>query len=146
MARGVGGDGISVHDISILATRGDTSFYRVSNHCYGLGPASPTNRTFGAIQCVPKFPSPEVPILDFTVYGSSVGPDERPQPQTMFVRASEGIAADGVTKVGFVDTGGQVIAHTSVSANAYRFESAPAGTALKLVAYDATGEIVFATP
>jgi hypothetical protein len=146
MARGVGGGGISADNISILGTRGDRSFYRLGDHCYGLGPASPTNHVFGAMGCVPKFPSPEVPVLDFTVFGSSVGPDERPRPQTMTVHASEGIAADGVAKIAFLDAGGQVVADTPVIDNIYRFDPAPAGTALKLVAYDATGEVVFSQP
>jgi hypothetical protein len=146
MARGVGGGGISVDDISSLATRGDRSFYRLSDHCYGLGAASPTKHVFGAIHRVPKFPSPESPVLDFTVFGSSAGPDERPQPKNMTVHASEGIAADGVAKVAFLDADGQVVAETPVIDNIYRFDPAPAGSALKLVAYDATGEVVFSTP
>lgn len=146
MARGAGGDGISVGDISILATRGDRSFYRLSDHCYGVGPAAPTKHVFGAIHCVPKFPSSEAPVLDFTVFGSSAGPDERPQPQTMTVHVSEGIAADGVVKVAFLDAGGQVVADTPVIDNVYRFDPAPAGTALKLVAYNATGNVVFSRP
>lgn len=135
-----------VKEVLILATRGDRSFYRLNDHCYGVGPASPTNHVFGAIHCKPNFPSPDAPVVDFTVYGSTAGPDERPQPQTMTVHASDGIAADGVAKVAFADADGQVIADTSVIDNIYRFDPRPAGTALKLVAYDATGEVVFSTP
>jgi hypothetical protein len=146
MARSVGGGGISADYISILGTRGERSFYRLSEHCYGSGFVSPTNRVFGAMSCTPKFPSRERPVLDFTVYNSSAGPDERPQPQNMTVNASEGIAADGVAKVAFLDAGGRVVADTAVIDNIFRFDPAPAGAGLILVAYDATGEVVFSTP
>jgi hypothetical protein len=137
---------ISVEDISILGTRGDRSFYRLGDHCYGAGPASPTNHAFGHISCVPDFPSPDVPVLDATVFGSSAGPGERPPPETLTVHASEGIAADGVATVALVDTDGQVVAETPVLDNIYRFERVPTGTALRVVAYSTTGEVVFSQP
>ena len=143
-ARGAGA--IAVEGISILGTRGDRSFYRLSDHCYGSGPASPTNYVFGQIQCTPAFPSPAVPVLDGTVFGSTAGPDERPQPQTMTVHTSQGIAADGVAKVALVDADGHVVAETSVRDNIYRFDRVPAGNAAKLVAYSTTGEVVFSQP
>jgi hypothetical protein len=49
---------ISAEDASILGTRGDRSFYRLSDHCYGSGPASPTNYVFGEIQVHPAFSFP----------------------------------------------------------------------------------------
>lgn len=137
---------ISAQDVSILGTRGDRSFYRLSEHCYGSGSASPTNSVFGQIQCVPAFPSRVRPVLDETVYGGTAGPDERPQPETLTIYRSEGIAADGVAKVAFVDADGQVVAETPVVENIFSFERAPAGTGLRLVAYDATGEVVFSMP
>jgi hypothetical protein len=137
---------ISAEDVSILGTRGDQSFYRLSGHCYASGPASPTNHVFGQIQCVPAFPSRVRPVLDQTVYGSTAGPGERPQRHTMTVHTSQGIAADGVAKIALVDADGHVVAETSVLENIYRFERVPAGNATKVVAYSATGEVVFSMP
>jgi hypothetical protein len=147
MRGGVGvPESISVEHISILGTRGDRSFYRLSDHCYGSGPASPTNHVFGQISCTPAFPSPAVPVQDGTVFGSSAGPDERPQPRTMTVHASHGIAADGVAKVALVDADGQVVAETAVRDNIYSFDRVPAGNVTKVVAYGTTGEVVFSQP
>lgn len=147
MRGGVGvPESISVGDVSILVTRGDRSFYRLSEHCYGSGRASPTNHVFEQISCVPAFPSRNRPVLDATVYGSTAGPDERPQRETMTVHRSEGIAADGVAKVALVDADGQVVAETPVVDNLYDFGSVPPGNAVRVVAYDATGEVVFFQP
>jgi hypothetical protein len=147
MRGGVGvPESISVEHISILGTRGNRSFYRLSDHCYGSGPASPTNHVFGQISCTPAFPSPAVPVQDGTVFGSSAGRDQRPQPRTLTVHASHGIAADGVAKVALLDADGQIVAETSVRDNIYSFDPAPAGNATKVVAYSATGEVVFSQP
>jgi hypothetical protein len=164
MEQGQSSQGIAVEDIAILGTRGDQSFYRLSDHCYGSGPASPTIHVFGLILCAPAFPSRAQPILDQTVYGSTAGPtvygstagptvygstagpDERPQPRAMTVYTSQGIAADGVAKIALVDANGHVVAETSVLNNIYRLERIPAGNATKVVAYNATGEVVFPTP
>jgi hypothetical protein len=140
------GMGRALEDISLLATRGDRAYYRMGGECYAVGRASSATFAPGAISCSPQFPSPASPILDFTVFGSTAGPDERPQPQNMTVHASQGIAADGVAKVAFVDPDGQVIAEAPVLGNVYRFDRAPAGNATKLVAYSATGEVVFSQP
>lgn len=147
MRGGVGvPESISADDVSILGTRGDRSFYRLGDHCYGSGPASPTNYVFGEIRCTPAFPSRARPVLDSTVFGSTAGPDERPQPQTMTVHWSQGIAADGVAKIALVDADGQVVAETPVLDNIYRFGPVPAGNATKVVAYSATGEVLFSMP
>lgn len=147
MRGGVGvPESISVDDFSILGTRGDRSFYRLSDHCYGSGPASPTNYVLGEIQCSPAFPSRGRPVLDSTVFGSTAGPGERPQRQTMTVHASQGIAADGVAKIALVDPNGHVVAETPVLDNIYRFERVPAGNVTRVLAYSATGEVVFSTP
>jgi hypothetical protein len=155
MEQGQSSQGIAVEDIAILGTRGDQSFYRLSDDCYGSGPASPTIHVFGLILCAPAFPSRAQPILDQTVYGSTAGPtvygstagpDERPQPRAMTVYTSQGIAADGVAKIALVDANGHVVAETSVLNNIYRLERIPAGNATKVVAYNATGEVVFPTP
>jgi hypothetical protein len=137
---------ISADDFSILGTRGDRSFYRLSDHCYASGPASPTNYVFGQVACVPAFPSRARPVLDQTVYGSTAGPGERPQRHTMNVHSSHGIAVDGVAKIALVDADGHVVAETRVLDNIYRFERVPAGNATKVVAYTASDEVVFSMP
>lgn len=139
-------EGGPVEEISILATRGDRSFYRLRDNCYGTGPASPTKQVFGQVGCTDNFPSAERPVFDFTVFGSTAGSDERPEPQTMTVHTSQGIAADGVAKVALLDADGQVVAETSVLDNIYSFDRVPTGNAAKLVAYSATGEVVFSQP
>jgi hypothetical protein len=147
MRGGVGApESISAADVSILGTRGDRSFYRLSEHCYGSGPAPPTNHVFGQISCTPAFPSRNRPVLDTTVYGTIAGPDERPQPEAMTVHRSEGFAADGVAKVALVDADGQVVAETLVVDNIYSFGPAPPGNAARVIAYDAAGEVVFSQP
>lgn len=137
--------GRALEDISLLATRGDRAYYRIGGECYAVGRAASAKFAPGAIACSPQFPTGR-PILDFTVFGSTAGPNERPQPQNRTVRTSEGIAADGVAKVAFVDPDGQVVAETPVLDNVYTFDPAPGGNALKLVAYSATGEVVFSQP
>jgi hypothetical protein len=136
----------ALEHIFLLATRADRAYYRMGGECYAVGRASSSTYAPGAISCSPQFPSPNTPILDFTVFGSTAGPDERPQPQNMTVYASHGFAADGVAKVAFVDADGQVVAESPVLDNVYQFEPAPNGNALRLVAYAATGEVVFSQP
>jgi hypothetical protein len=148
MRGGVGvPESISVEDVSILGTRGDQSLYRLSDHCYAVGPASPTtDHTFGSVACQRDFPSPQVPILDFTVFTGNPGSDKRPQRHELTVHASHGVAADGVAKVAFVVAGGEVVAEAAVIDNTFGFDPPPAGTGLSLVAYDATGEAVYRMP
>lgn len=138
--------GRALEDIFLLATRGDRAYYRMGAECYAVGRASSATFAPGNISCLPQFPSPARPIVDFTVFGSTAGPDERPQPQNMTVHTSQGVAADGVAKVALVDPDGQVVAETPVLDNVYSFDPAPAGKATKLVAYSATGEVVFSQP
>ena len=64
----------------------------------------------------------------------------------MTVHTTQGIAADGVAKVALVDADGQIVVETPVIDNIYRFDRVPAGNATKVVAYSATGEVVFSMP
>ncbi|HEU6446091.1 MAG TPA: hypothetical protein VFL61_13640 [Gaiellaceae bacterium] len=45
-----------------------------------------------------------------------------------------------------MDADGHVVAETTVLDNIYRFERVPAGNATRVVAYSATGEVVFSMP
>jgi hypothetical protein len=135
--------GMATGGTSLLATRGDRAYYRVSEGCYGVGPAPPNSYTLGAVHCPrsPQFPSADLPILDLTIFGGKGSSDERPT--TLTVWRGEGIAADGVAKVAWLDADGRAVAETEVSENVYRFDPAPPGEAQSLVAYSASGEIVF---
>jgi hypothetical protein len=113
------GLGRALENISLLATRGERAYYRIGEQCYAVGRASSAKFVPGAIACSPQFPTNR-PILDFTVFGSTAGPDERPQSQNM--------------------------AEASVRDNVYSFDPAPAGNALSQVAYSAAGEVVYSTP
>jgi hypothetical protein len=137
--------GMAAGATSVLATRGDRAYYRVSEGCYGVGPAQPSSYTLGAVHCPrsPQFPSAELPILDLTTFGGKGSSDERPTTRTLTVWRSEGIAADGVAKVAWLDADGRAVAETVVAENVYQFDPVPPGEAESLVAYSATGEVVF---
>jgi hypothetical protein len=137
--------GMATGGTSLLATRGDRAYYRVSEGCYGVGPARPNSYTLGAVQCPrsPQFPSADLPILDLTTFGGKGSGDERPTTLTLTVWRSEGIAADGVAKVAWLDADGRAVAETAVTENVYQFDPVPPGEAQSLVAYSASGEIVF---
>jgi hypothetical protein len=135
--------GRPVRDMSLLATRGNRAFYRLNQECYGIGGSPPDARTFSLISCSRKFPSLDLPILAFTVFGGAGGSGQSAPP--MMVRSSEGVAADGIAKMAFLDSATHVVAEARVSDNIYIFDRVPR-TARTLVAYDLTGEIVFSRP
>jgi hypothetical protein len=136
--------GRAVGEISILATSGERAYYRLGNECYAAGPASPTDYTFGVIKCSAEFPTAARPVFDFTVsHSSSTDPDSAPATATLW--RSEGLAADGVAKIAYVDDSGQIAAETPVVNNTYRFDTVPR-TAKRLVAYDARGAELFSQP
>lgn len=136
------GTGAATGGTSVLATRGDRAYYRVSEGCYGAGPAPPSSYTLGQIQCPrsPQFPSADLPILDFTTFRGGGSDQTFP---ALAVYRSEGIAADGVAKVAWLDADGRAVAETAVADNIYQFDPVPPGEALSFVAYSASGEIVF---
>jgi hypothetical protein len=131
-------------EISILARSGERAFYRLGKDCYGSGPVSPSEYTFGVIKCSSDFPTAAQPVLDFSIFHSSSGGDAKPSAATLW--RSEGIAADGVAKVALVTADGQSIAETAVVDNKYSFSALPAAGGVSLVAYDARGKVVFSEP
>jgi hypothetical protein len=134
--------GMATGATSVLATRGDQAYYRVSEGCYGVGPAPPSSYTLGAIRCPrsPQFPSADLPILDFTTFRGVSSSDQTFPALTVY--RSEGIAADGVAKVAWLDADGRAVAETAVADNIYQFDPVPPGESQSLVAYTASGEIV----
>lgn len=137
--------GRGIGRIQMMARRGGRAFYRTDAECFATGPARPTTQSFSQIGCPTKFPSPASPILDFTVFHSpGAGPEGRPTSLTVY--RSEGIAADGVAKVAFVDGAGDVVAETPVVDNTYIFDVPPSGENLRIAAFSTTGERIFEQP
>jgi hypothetical protein len=136
--------GESLHELSLLGTRGGRSYYRIENStgsaCYGVGPVNATEYRLGQILCVPDFPSANRPLLDFTiVHGGSAASQDR-------VWRSEGIAADGIRSIAFETPSGRTVAVTPVIDNVYSVTSVPSERVAKLVARDANGEVIYSAP
>jgi hypothetical protein len=124
----------------LLAVRGRKSFVRLggpgNDHCYGVnkkGNGSP----FG-ITCWNDFPSATHPILDLSTFGADGG-------GPVHVLDAQGIAADGVASIVFTDAGGAVVARAPVTANIYTAGGVPV-SAVRIVALDAEGRMLFAVP
>lgn len=132
-------------DVSLLATTGGRSFYRLEldsgRACFGTG-ATGTSWPFGRITCriaEPYFPSAEMPILDLSVIGMDRG-DAEPH----FTRV-QGLAADGVTTIRILGSGGTVLKSVPVHGNVYSELSPPAGSA-DLAGVDSDGTVVARIP
>jgi hypothetical protein len=123
----------------IMATRNGKAFVRLgtpgSDHCYGVGTAGAAQ--FG-YTCSDAFPSAQRPILDLSTFGADDG-------GPIHLIAAEGIAADGVATVALTDADGRVLARTPVTGNVYSV-AAPPGAAVRLVALDGRGRMLFAVP
>jgi hypothetical protein len=132
-------------EISLLATKGTRHFYRferpAGNPCFGTG-RTDAPYPIGMISCriaAPFFPSPEMPVLDLSVVSIEKGDTAR------FTRV-QGIAADGVARVGILDADGNVAAEIPVENNVYSSDSVPRDTTAALVAVGADGRILAAVP
>jgi hypothetical protein len=149
----------SLSEVSALSARGFGSEMRLLGERAGFrfyvgrsaangGPcfavtAAPAPGRGGAYACqqqeppagTPQFPSPQVPIADFS---PRRGHAERPE---VFVRALAGFAADGVARVGVVFPDGETY-WTTVEQNVYASREVPQRPASAIVAEDASGAIV----
>lgn len=130
----------AVEPLLLLGSRSGTAFYRLAGKsgrsCYALG-ADIEPRGLGYIACPDEgFPTEEVPILD----QSALSVD--PEAHVAHVIALRGIAADGVARVGVLDTAGRLHA-TPVSENIYLLADIPAGSDSAIVAFDDDGNQVF---
>lgn len=126
--------GYNLGAVSLLSTSGQRSYYRIADSsgptCYGVGYAS-TNNDLGQIECSPDFPSPERPVLDFTVmHGNQVW-------------RSEGFASDDVATVSFIDGSGQLIDVTPVVHNVYYVTAPPSEFVKTIVARDSSGTVLW---
>jgi hypothetical protein len=54
----------------------------------------------------------------------------------------EGVAADGVASVGLLDRNGKTVERVPVHGNVYGAESLPARTGVRVVALDASGNVL----
>lgn len=91
----------------------------------------------GGILCSPDFPSPSLPILDWSGFASPADPRPR-------ITRLEGFAADGVASVGVLTVGGELAALTPVQDNVYlRTDSLPSEPILGLVAIDDNGRRLY---
>jgi hypothetical protein len=137
--------GSHVTDVTLLGTVGGRNLYRVEGSvhpCYGAGDAG-ASWPLGVISCriaPPYFPSPEMPLFDF----STVGMD-RGDAAMHYIRV-EGVAAGGVASVEVLDRSGSTVERLPVRANVYGAESLPSATGVRLVARDASGDVVGGAP
>jgi hypothetical protein len=133
------GSGIS--DLTLLGTVGGRSIYRVgesAHPCYGAGEAGAA-WPLGVIKCrnaAPYFPSRQMPLFDF----STVRMD-RADAAMHYIRV-EGVAADGVASVGVLDQNGETVERLPVQGNVYGAASLPTRTGVRLVALDASGNVL----
>lgn len=132
---------IAPGEIALLGTNGKRAFYRLGSSCYAAGPAVPLEGyTFGVVKCSTEFPSAAAPVVDFTIVHSAENSETAPAAGTLW--RSEGVAADGVSKLAFVSAEGQVLTEAPVVNNTYHFETTPT-SARSLKGYDAKGSVVF---
>jgi hypothetical protein len=127
--------------VALLGSDGGRAFYRIDNTsngtCFGVGPAAAT-ASFGVISCPSgAFPTADKPVLDFSIIDIVRGSDQ------VRVWRAEGMAADGVATVGFVDTNGKTIATHPVVHNLYHFATPPSNTIGGLVAFDSNGTKIY---
>jgi len=133
------GSGIS--NLTLLGTVGGRSIYRVGDSahpCYGAGETGAA-WPLGVIKCrnaAPYFPSPQMPLFDFSLVGM-----DRGDAAMHYIRV-EGVAADGVTSVGVLDQNGETVERLPVQGNVYGADSLPTRTGIRLVALDASGNVL----
>jgi hypothetical protein len=77
-----------------------------------------------------------MPLFDF----STVGMD-RGDAAMHYIRV-EGVAADGVASVGVLDQNGETLERLPVQGNVYGADSLPTRTGVRLVALDASGNVL----
>ena len=123
--------------ITRLGSKDGATFYVIASPDSGSCFASGTSVGGLSGGCLdPGMPAPRVVDLSTTVVNPADG--------TWQLRSLQGIAADGILKVGFVDAAGML--HTTrVVGNVYRLsgQSWQGGSASGLRAFDAHGDLVF---
>jgi hypothetical protein len=111
-------------------------FHRAGDgNCYGIEKRRAARFSF---TCWPDFPSPAHPILDQSVFGASTG-------DPIHLIEAQGFAADGVAAIAVEDATGTTLARIPVVANAYSLRG-PSNAAVRLVALDVDGRVLFAVP
>lgn len=133
--------------VKLLGERDGIAFYvarsKAGALCFGIGRASAPAPGFDMLACrgagSPAFPSTEHPVADFSpVRGQEGGP-------AIYIWRLVGFAADGVARVGFVDTSGRIHS-VAVIGNVYAGADLPHEPATALVALDDAGNEVWREP
>jgi hypothetical protein len=133
--------GSRITNVTLLGTIGGRSIYRVGDSahpCYGAGNAG-ASWPLGVIVCrnaAPYFPSREMPLFDFSMVGMDRGDAE-----IHYIRV-EGVAADGVASVALLECSGATVERMPVHGNVYGAESLPTRSGVRLVALDASGNVL----
>jgi len=129
-------------NVMLLATRGNRAYYRIDAvdrpTCYGVGSSAELG-VLGQVRCGTDFPSETTPVLAFNVFH---GRTTATGSADVTIYRSEGIAADGVGVVSFVNASGERIVSASVSNNVFSFSGIPS-TPRALIALDDHGHILY---
>jgi hypothetical protein len=133
--------GSGITELTLLGTVGGRSVYRLGDSahpCYGAGETSAA-WPLGVIKCrnaAPYFPSRQMPLFDFSMVGM-----DRGDAAMHYIRV-EGVAADGVASVGLLDQNGETVERLPVQGNVYGAASLPTRSGVRLVALDASGNVL----
>ena len=135
-------------DLHVLGRRGGIWIYAFQNrpgplNCFGDGTATSFGETqtvgipSGVFSCQPSFPGSQS-VLDFSEH----------TPCSTAYSLVAGVASDGVATVSALDASGRVVAKTNVAGNVYIIDGGALQTrrAVKLIARDTAGKIVFRSP
>jgi hypothetical protein len=128
---------------ALLAVRGGRAYYRLdgAEACFGTGPAADVGEISGAECPRAEFPSPDRPVLDLSVYEVTT----RGTRELSLFRA-EGIAADGVSSIGFLRPNGKIALKVPVRGNVFSTSAVPSGAVKGLVALDASDQELWRSP
>ena len=138
--------GVAPGSVKLLASRGGVGIYAArtpgGNLCYFLGgPQRPdaNGLSGGCLNAAAsaRFPSPEQPLVDMTVFMYKPGADGET------ITRLAGVAADGVAKVEVLGSECHVVADAAVVDNVYVDSSLPDTPAVGIRALDGNGKQVY---
>jgi len=128
--------------LSLLKTENGRNYYRIAGTsrgtCYGSGPAGvPAQLGVETCSLSPAFPSPGRPVLDFSLVEPVLGGEI-----ARIIRI-EGIAADGVDSVAWLDASGTIVTRVRVTNNVYSLTKPPAAAVAGYEAFDPSGAVLY---
>jgi len=127
---------LGVRRVFLLATQHGRSYYRLvrqGRECYGVSRAGAASGP-GLIKCF--LPQGLPPLVDFSVFEAT-----RDHPQ-LHVWRLEGIAPDGVVRIGLISRTGKLVAKVPVSRGIYYLASPPKIPLAWIFTYSATGHVI----